>query len=85
MFSNLQVANLQLLESVTIEGIDTNSKWAWLQLGLHHLEQKNFKEAVDTLRSVIRADQNDRFVIRFLTTKSNNSISKFVTAMHGRL
>ncbi|KAG8237943.1 hypothetical protein J437_LFUL017317 [Ladona fulva] len=38
----------------------TSAKWAWLRLGLHHLEQDNPNEAIKCLQSAIRSDPTDR-------------------------
>ncbi|XP_032686665.1 tetratricopeptide repeat protein 37 [Odontomachus brunneus] len=50
-------ANIQLLQKVTMQG--TGPKWAWLQLGLQHLDDGNAGEAIKALQHVIRADPND--------------------------
>ncbi|XP_069681678.1 tetratricopeptide repeat protein 37 [Periplaneta americana] len=52
-------ANIQLLTYVTQAVGCTEAKWAWLRLGLHHTEQGNHQEAVDSLLSAIRADPTD--------------------------
>ncbi|EFN89108.1 Tetratricopeptide repeat protein 37 [Harpegnathos saltator] len=50
-------ANIQLLQNVTMQGI--GPKWAWLQLGLQHLDNGDAVEAIKALQHVIRADPND--------------------------
>ncbi|XP_011689404.1 PREDICTED: tetratricopeptide repeat protein 37 [Wasmannia auropunctata] len=50
-------ANIQLLQRVTMQG--TGPKWAWLQLGLHYLDQGDAGQAITALQHVIRADPND--------------------------
>ncbi|GAB1861709.1 Tetratricopeptide repeat protein 37 [Camponotus japonicus] len=51
-------ANIHLLQRVTMQqGI--GAKWAWLQLGLQHLDQGDATEAIKALQHVIRADPND--------------------------
>ncbi|KAL6256063.1 hypothetical protein P5V15_013299 [Pogonomyrmex californicus] len=50
-------ANVQLLQRVTTQG--TGPKWAWLQLGLHYLDQGDAGQAITALQHVIRADPND--------------------------
>lgn len=39
----------------------TGPKWAWLQLGLQHLDDGNAGEAIKALQHVIRADPNDKY------------------------
>lgn len=51
---------MQLLQRVTMHG--GGPKWAWLQLGLHHLDQGEPDQAVNSLRRVIRSDPNDKYV-----------------------
>ncbi|XP_012257142.2 tetratricopeptide repeat protein 37 isoform X1 [Athalia rosae] len=50
-------ANMQLLQGVTMYG--SGPKWAWLQLGLHYLDQDEPEQAVRSLRNAIRSDPND--------------------------
>ncbi|XP_012537096.1 tetratricopeptide repeat protein 37 [Monomorium pharaonis] len=50
-------ANIQLLQRVTMQ--DTRPRWAWLQLGLHYLDQGDAGQAITALQHVIRADPND--------------------------
>ncbi|KYM94057.1 PREDICTED: tetratricopeptide repeat protein 37 isoform X2 [Cyphomyrmex costatus] len=50
-------ANIQLLQRVTMQG--TGPRWAWLQLGLHYLDQGDAAQAIIALQHVIRADPND--------------------------
>ncbi|EZA59238.1 Tetratricopeptide repeat protein [Ooceraea biroi] len=50
-------ANMQLLQRVTMQS--TGPKWAWLQLGLHHLDQGDAGQAIKALQHVIRTDPND--------------------------
>ncbi|XP_014485629.1 PREDICTED: tetratricopeptide repeat protein 37 [Dinoponera quadriceps] len=50
-------ANIQLLQRVTMQG--NGPKWAWLQLGLQHLDDGDAGEAIKALQHVIRADPND--------------------------
>ncbi|XP_072746078.1 superkiller complex protein 3 isoform X2 [Anoplolepis gracilipes] len=51
-------ANIQLLQRVTMQQ-GTGAKWAWLQLGLQHLDQGDAGQAIKALQHVIRADPND--------------------------
>lgn len=39
----------------------TGAKWAWLQLGLQHLDQGDAGQAIKALQHVIRADPNDKY------------------------
>lgn len=41
----------------------TGPKWAWLQLGLHYLDQDDAGQAITALQHVIRADPNDKYNI----------------------
>jgi len=50
---------MQLLQRVTMQGI--GPKWAWLQLGLHHLDQGEAGQAIKALQHVIRANPNDKY------------------------
>ncbi|XP_046485171.1 superkiller complex protein 3 isoform X1 [Neodiprion pinetum] len=50
-------ANMQLLQRVTMYG--GGPKWAWLQLGLHYLDQGEPEQAINSLRNVIRSNPND--------------------------
>ncbi|XP_023290658.1 tetratricopeptide repeat protein 37 [Orussus abietinus] len=50
-------ANMRLLQCMTSQS--GGPKWAWLQLGLQHLDQGEWSEAIHALRFVIRADPND--------------------------
>lgn len=52
---------MQLLQRITVQG--TGPKWAWLQLGLHHLDQGDAGQAIKALQHVIRADPNDKYDI----------------------
>jgi len=55
---------MQLLERITMQGI--GPKWAWLQLGLHHLDQGDAGQAIKALQHVIRANPNDKYnIIRY--------------------
>ncbi|XP_015592231.1 tetratricopeptide repeat protein 37 [Cephus cinctus] len=51
-------ANMQLLQQVTTAH-GSGPKWAWLQLGLQYLEQDYPTQAINALRTVIRADPID--------------------------
>lgn len=44
----------------------TGSKWAWLQLGLQHLDNGDAGEAIKALQHVIRADPNDKYIIAII-------------------
>ncbi|KAL0112836.1 hypothetical protein PUN28_012243 [Cardiocondyla obscurior] len=50
-------ANIQLLQKITTQS--TGPRWAWLQLGLHYLDQCDAGQAITALQHVIRADPND--------------------------
>ncbi|XP_077270060.1 superkiller complex protein 3 isoform X1 [Temnothorax americanus] len=50
-------ANIRLLHRVTKQG--TGPRWAWLQLGLHYLDEGDAGQAITALQHVIRADPND--------------------------
>lgn len=51
-------ANIQMLQRVTtVDG--GGPKWAWLQLGLQQLDQREISSAIKSLRYVIRADPNN--------------------------
>jgi len=39
----------------------TGPRWAWLQLGLHYLDQGDAEQAITALQHVIRADPNDKY------------------------
>ncbi|RZC41781.1 tetratricopeptide repeat protein 37, partial [Asbolus verrucosus] len=52
-------ANLILLQSLTTGVINKKNSWAWMQLGLHYLEQQDYDKAVINLRFVIRIDENN--------------------------
>ncbi|XP_008195456.1 superkiller complex protein 3 [Tribolium castaneum] len=52
-------ANLNLLQALTSGIINAKNSWAWMQLGLHHLEQLDYDKAVTNLRFVIRIDENN--------------------------
>jgi len=41
----------------------TGPRWAWLQLGLHYLDQGDAGQAITALQHVIRADPNDKYNI----------------------
>lgn len=49
---------MKLLHQMTVN--NNAPKWAWLQLGLQHLDQGESTEAVRALRLVIRADPSDK-------------------------
>lgn len=53
-------ANEDLLQLTvnTLPGITTN-KWAWLQLGYHHLAKNSYDDAIIAFRSALRNDEND--------------------------
>ncbi|KAF7996121.1 hypothetical protein HCN44_010377 [Aphidius gifuensis] len=51
-------SNIQMLQRVTtVDG--GGPKWAWLQLGLQQLDQREISLAIKSLRFVIRADPNN--------------------------
>ncbi|KAB0804312.1 hypothetical protein PPYR_01282 [Photinus pyralis] len=54
-------ANATLLQNLTGSALNTENKWAWLQLGLNFLEQEDYTNATDTLRCVVRANPNDSY------------------------
>jgi Flp pilus assembly protein TadD len=56
----LQKANIELLTYVTQTAGFAEAKWAWLRLGLHHIEEGNLQQAVDSLLSAVRTDPTDR-------------------------
>jgi Flp pilus assembly protein TadD len=56
----LQKANSELLTYVTQTVGFAEAKWAWLRLGLHHTEEGNYQEAIESLLSAVRTDPNDR-------------------------
>jgi Tfp pilus assembly protein PilF len=56
----LQKANIELLTYVSHTAGFAEAKWAWLRLGLHHVEQGNHQEAIDSLLSAVRTDPTDR-------------------------
>jgi Tfp pilus assembly protein PilF len=56
----LQKANIELLTYVTQTAGFAEAKWAWLRLGLHHIEQGNHQEAIDSLLSAVKTDPTDR-------------------------
>ncbi|XP_046621256.1 tetratricopeptide repeat protein 37 isoform X3 [Neodiprion virginianus] len=58
-------ANMQLLQRVTMYG--GGPKWAWLQLGLHYLDQGEPEQAINSLRNVIRSNPNDKSYCRALS------------------
>ncbi|KAJ9592014.1 hypothetical protein L9F63_001453, partial [Diploptera punctata] len=54
-------ANIELLTYVTEAVGCVEAKWAWLRLGLYHMDQGNYQEAIDSMLSVIRADPTDSY------------------------
>lgn len=52
-------ANIELLTYVTQTAGFAEAKWAWLRLGLHHIEEGNLQQAVDSLLSAVRTDPTD--------------------------
>lgn len=52
-------ANHQLLQNSVSFVNGTSSSWAQLQLGLHHLGQQSYDEAIAAFRSVIRYEVNN--------------------------
>ncbi|PSN51235.1 Tetratricopeptide repeat protein 37 [Blattella germanica] len=54
-------ANVQLLTYVTQTVGCIQAKWAWLRLGLHHIDKGNHQQAIDSMLSVIRADPTDSY------------------------
>lgn len=58
----LQEANLNLLEIATTQKLNSTNEWAYLQLGLHYLEQENYNKAIDSLRYIVRSQpKNSHF------------------------
>ncbi|XP_055636051.1 tetratricopeptide repeat protein 37 [Toxorhynchites rutilus septentrionalis] len=49
-------ANSKLLHNTITFASGANSSWAFLQLGLHHLGQQSYDEAISAFRTVIRYD-----------------------------
>lgn len=56
----MQEANLEFLNHLTSQS--RGPKWAFLQLGLQHLDNGHVIEAVSILRNAIKIDPNDRFL-----------------------
>ncbi|KAK4885213.1 hypothetical protein RN001_001484 [Aquatica leii] len=52
-------ANVTILQNLTNGVLNSDNKWAWLQLGLNFLEQEDYSNATDTLRFVVRANPTD--------------------------
>ncbi|KAJ3638165.1 hypothetical protein MTP99_001570 [Tenebrio molitor] len=52
-------ANLTLLQALTSGIINKRNCWAWMQLGLHYLEQQEYDKAIANLRFVIRVDESN--------------------------
>ncbi|KAK5647507.1 hypothetical protein RI129_002399 [Pyrocoelia pectoralis] len=52
-------ANATLLQNLTGSVLNTENRWAWLQLGLNYLELEDYANATDTLRFVVRSNPND--------------------------
>lgn len=59
----------------------TGPRWAWLQLGLHYLDQSDAGQAITALQHVIRADPNDKYntisLLFYCITKHDISYHKF--------
>jgi len=59
------------------------AKWAWLQLGLQHLDQGDATEAIKALQHVIRADPNDKYNNHTLSFHPITECSDiFITNLH---
>ncbi|KAF5308184.1 hypothetical protein FQR65_LT06364 [Abscondita terminalis] len=54
-------ANVTILQNLTNGVLNSENRWAWLQLGLNFLEQEDYVKATDTLRFVVRANPNDSY------------------------
>jgi superkiller protein 3 len=50
---------LTLLQALTSGIINKRNCWAWMQLGLHYLEQQEYDKAIANLRFVIRVDESN--------------------------
>ena len=59
-------ANLALLESVTDLAGRGSCGWAWLRLGLHYLDVKNYNDAVYTLQCAAQINEDDAITLECL-------------------
>ncbi|XP_046745121.1 tetratricopeptide repeat protein 37 isoform X2 [Diprion similis] len=65
-------ANMQLLQRVTMYG--GGPKWAWLQLGLHYLDQGKPEQTINSLRNVVRSNPNDKSYCRALSLSPGSAL-----------
>lgn len=54
-----QESNFALLQNLIKSKIDINNKWAYLQLGLHYYEQKEYSKSIDVLRLLVRYEPSN--------------------------
>lgn len=52
-------ANLSLLQRVTTEGGRVSCGWAWLRLGLHHLDQQEYERSCQALQYALQISPRD--------------------------
>jgi hypothetical protein len=86
----LNEENVSLLEEATQTFGKVKSKWAWLRLGVIHLNAEKANEAVNAFHACIRSDINDWWVMIakfqnycFLIDYCSYKMSIFSTATFG--
>lgn len=70
-----------MLQRITMHG--TGPRWAWLQLGLHYLDQSDAGQAITALQHVIRADPNDKYnITRYYFVVLQNVMIFLIMSLH---